>query len=60
VTKRTKGYNLYNDHAATKWDQLQKSIEDLEKAKKPPLVKVAQKHLLQILKILAWGYGSIN
>jgi hypothetical protein len=58
--KRTKGYNLYNDHTITKWDQLQKIVEYLEKAKKPPLVKVAQKHLLQILKILTWGYGNIN
>jgi hypothetical protein len=37
---------LYNDHAATKWDQLQKIVKDLEEAKKPPLLKVAQKHLL--------------
>ncbi len=59
MTKRTKGY-LYNDHTITKWDQLQKMVEYLEKAKTPPLVKVAQKHLLRILKILAWGYGNIN
>jgi hypothetical protein len=51
---------LYNDHATTKWDQLQKIVKDPEEAKKPPLLKVTQEHLLRILKILAWGYGSIN
>jgi len=30
---------LYNDHNATKWDQLQKIIEDLEEAKKPSFSK---------------------
>lgn len=43
----------------SKWDQLQKFAKDLEKVKKSPLVKVAQKHLSQILGILAWRYGNI-
>jgi hypothetical protein len=36
--------------------------KELEEAKKPPLikvVKVALENMLQILEILAWGYGSI-
>ncbi|CAM6028974.1 unnamed protein product [Sphagnum balticum] len=41
------------------WDQLSKIAKDLKEVQKPPSVKVAQDHLLQIFGIPTWRYGTI-